>query len=216
MTSYRDFRDHIFDFVGAFRSELLLGSISVLIVVISLVISFAVVKKSNNEIEFQSQNENSTDMRSDGPQIFVDIQGAVEKPDVYEVTEGARLKDVLVLADGLSANADREFFTRTFNLAKKMVDQEKIYVPSKDEVGEGRVAGVSSSGKPNTTVDMNSALIGINTASINELDRLPGIGVVTAQKIIDKRPYSSLEELLNKKVVSQSVFAKIKNLISIE
>lgn len=214
MSSYEDIKARIFTFVSVFRSEFLLVFISVLIVTISLIISFSVFKKNDDQIQFdQSQEQNTVDQGEVLPRIFVDIQGAVENPDVYEVTMGARLKDVLVLANGLSVKADREYFTRTFNLAKKVVDQEKIYVPSEDEVGEGIVALVSENVKQE---GKNTHLIGINSASTEELDSLPGIGVVTAKKIIDTRPYSSFEELLNKKVVSKSVFTKIKDLISLE
>lgn len=214
MSSYKDIKARIFTFVSVFRSEFLLVFISVLIVTISLIISFSVFKKNDDQIQFdQSQEQNTVDQGEVLPRIFVDIQGAVENPDVYEVTMGARLKDVLVLANGLSVKADREYFTRTFNLAKKVVDQEKIYVPSEDEVREGIVAGVSENVKQE---GKNTHLIGINSASTEELDSLPGIGAVTAKKIIDTRPYSSFEELLNKKVVSQSVFTKIKDLISLE
>ncbi|HLD27030.1 MAG TPA: helix-hairpin-helix domain-containing protein [Patescibacteria group bacterium] len=208
MPSHGDIKERVLIFITAFRSELLLGCISVFIVVISLVISFALFKKNDDAIQFnQSQKQITVDSDKDAaPRIFIDIQGAVEKPDVYEVTMGARLKDVLVLADGLSVHADREYFTRTFNLAKKVVDQEKIYIPSEDEVIE----------RPITDGKTSTGLIGINTASIDLLETLPGIGAVTAQKIIDKRLYSSLEELLNKKAVSQSVFSKIKNLVSTE
>lgn len=69
--------------------------------------------------------------------IYVDLSGAVEKPDVYGVTPGARLKDVLTLAGGLSQGADRSFFARNFNLARLIQDQEKIYIPSMQEINAG-------------------------------------------------------------------------------
>ena len=66
--------------------------------------------------------------------IYVDLAGAVEKAEVYEVSSGARLKDILIMAGGLSQDADREYFTRNFNLARVVSDQEKIYVPSIEEI----------------------------------------------------------------------------------
>lgn len=61
----------------------------------------------------------------------------------------------------------------------------------------------------------SSGTININQASESELDALPGIGPVTAQKIISNRPYQSVEDLLNKKAVGASEFAKIKDQMSV-
>lgn len=145
--------------------------------------------------------------------IFVDIAGAVEKPDVYQIAVGARLKDVLILAGGLSADADREFFRRNFNLAKILSDQEKIYIPSTEEIKNNiLVQNQLTWEKPPQN---NSKKININTASLEELDQLPGVGKITAQKIIDRRPYQNLEELLTKKAVNKSVYEKIKELIEL-
>ncbi|MEK7071183.1 MAG: helix-hairpin-helix domain-containing protein, partial [Patescibacteria group bacterium] len=64
--------------------------------------------------------------------------------------------------------------------------------------------------------ESNSIRINVNTALLGELDTLPGIGEKTAQKIIDNKPYSSVEELRDKKIVANSVYDKIKELISAE
>jgi len=155
--------------------------------------------------------------------IFVDLAGSVENPSVYEITSGARLKDILILSGGLSANADRGFFSRNFNLASKLSDQEKIYIPSIEEVQ----AGVFSSEfklVENTTNQLsyspqNSSQtdpkISINKATIEELDGLAGVGRIIGQKIIENRPYGSLDELVNKKVINKNLFEKIKNYITI-
>lgn len=210
MSSARDTKTSILAFFIAFRSELLLGFIAIGIIIISLTISLNTLNKVDEPIQFQQAKENPAfDTATVLPGIFVDIQGAIEKPDVYEVTVGARLKDVLVLAHGLSVEADRKFFAQTFNLAKKVTDQEKIYIPSEEEVTRGQIAGASIAEKHDRKTN-------INTASSEELERLPGIGAVTTEKIIEKRPYASIDELLNKKIVGKSVFEKIKDLITVE
>lgn len=145
--------------------------------------------------------------------IVVDISGAVEKPDIYEVTLGARLKDVLIMAGGLSANAHRQFFSRHFNLAKILSDQEKIYIPSVEEIQSGTFT--ENQQTLNYMSKTNDGKININTASPEELDRLPGVGKVTAQKIIQGRPYQNLQDLLTKKVVTKSVYEKIRDLIEL-
>jgi len=109
----------------------------------------------------------------------------------------------MLMAGGLSGNADQS----KINLAAKITDGQKIYVFAQGEnTGTTSIKGITSI--------TGSDLININTASESELDKLPGIGPVTAQKIITSRPYSSLEELLTKKAVSSSVYEKIKGLIA--
>ncbi len=159
--------------------------------------------------------------------IFVDVSGAVKKPNVYEISFGARLKDVVDKAGGLSEEADAVFFNRNFNLARIVTDQEKIYVPSIVEINSGifiqnqrtldyvsPVTGIINN-TPTTDTPTNNQLINLNSATIEELDQLPGVGQTIANKIITGRPYATLEELLTKKVVNKNVFEKIKNLISI-
>ncbi len=126
--------------------------------------------------------------------IFVDIAGAVEKPDVYEVTAGSRLKDVLIMAGGLSAQADRHFFARYFNLSRIISDQEKIYIPSTFEIENGifteeQLTFENFPKNPlNEPIEEKSKKININTSTIEELNQLPGVGKATAQKIINNRP----------------------------
>lgn len=217
-------REKIFSFWQNFRAELILIFISLIIVFISLAVF---IKASNEAGKEEISFETLKTQPPKRTKIYVDLSGAVEKPDVYEVTMGARLKEVLVLANGLSADADRQFFARNFNLARILTDQEKIYIPSKEEVRQGLfkegsyvVDQISPRTNGNTTEASGqenlSGKINLNTASLGELDTLPGIGPVTAQKIISQRPYSSVEELLTKKVVSKGVYEKIKELVMTE
>ncbi len=137
--------------------------------------------------------------------IVIDVSGEVIKPGVYSLEEGSRIQDALILASGLSQNADRDWVSKNLNLAQKLVDGTKIYIPK-----QGEQIQASSQGTIST-----SGLININSASSSELDTLPGIGPVTAQKIIDNRPYSSVDELLSKKAVTQKVFDNLKDSISV-
>ncbi|MDO8486677.1 MAG: ComEA family DNA-binding protein [Candidatus Curtissbacteria bacterium] len=130
-------------------------------------------------------------------ELVVDIGGAVANPGVYRLSSDLRVNDAIKAAGGLVGGAD----TSKMNLAAKIGDGQKIYVPS-----AGQVSGVK--------YQEASGLISINSATEQELDTLPGIGPVTAKKIIAGRPYSSLNDLLVKKAVSASVFEKIKDLIT--
>lgn len=161
--------------------------------------------------------------------ITVDVSGAVLKPDIYEVSESARLADVIKIAGGLHTDADTGYIARNFNMARYLSDQEKIYIPTKKDIESGKFQESprtleylhSDPESPSSEVVQpsdntnQSLLISINDAPKEELDMLPGVGPTTAQKIIDNRPYTTLDELLSKKAVKQSVFEKIKDLISL-
>jgi len=137
--------------------------------------------------------------------IVVDVSGAVLKPGVYSFERNARISHALQKAGGLSDQADSSYIEKSLNLAQKLNDGMKIYIPRTGE------QPVLSSTVHTNTADVS---VNINTASASELDALSGIGPVTAQKIIDNRPYKSVEELVEKKVVSQSVFEKNKSRLS--
>lgn len=195
--------------------EIIILTIALIIAVISLTIFLKSQEDSSSSIIFQkTENQSST-------KIYVDVSGSVNKPDLYEATNNTRLKELIQKAGGLSDNADKDFFNRNFNLARIVVDQEKIYIPSVWEVQNGYFTE-----NPQTLNYLyplvnnqksltNDSLININSASIEELDALPGIGKITAQKIIDNRPFKALEELIDKKIVNKSVFENIKNLITL-
>ncbi|MGB9707457.1 MAG: helix-hairpin-helix domain-containing protein [Microgenomates group bacterium] len=208
--------------IKRYRLEIFLLFLALIAALISLIIFLN--EKTNQprqylyEADFKNKNSSSA-------KIYVDIAGAVKKPDVYEVSMGARLKDVLILAGGLSDEADKNFFQRNFNLARVVSDQEKFYVPSVYEIQSGLFSESTQTldyNQPNFDIGSNnippanSQLININTATMEELDQLPGIGKVTAQKIIQNRPYATIDELLNKKIVNKSTFEKIKDQITIE
>lgn len=160
-------------------------------------------------IEKQSAGVGDGSRAKNTGNIVVDIAGAVVKPGVYEIPYNSRMVDALIPAGGLAESADRNYLSKYINMAQKLVDGQKIYIPSLDEKNfapvAGSVAGVS---------DVMS-LINLNTASSSQLDTLPGIGPATAEKIMAARPYSAVEELVSKKAVSQSVFDKIKGKVSV-
>jgi competence protein ComEA len=139
--------------------------------------------------------------------IEADIEGAVLKPGVYELSPDSRWVDALAKAGGLSEEADRDYVQKSINLAQKVSDGVKIYIP---RVGEE----VLTSGNTTNGTTVSSSVININTASAKDLDSLPGVGAVTAGKIIDSRPYATTEELVSKKVVGEAEFEKIRDQIS--
>lgn len=154
-------------------------------------------QSASSEIIIQDNEEESLE------NIMVDISGAVEKPGVYELSSDSRVSDAIEAAGGVKNDADHAYIAKNINLAQKVSDGEKIYLPFAGEASAGQVAG-DTAGK-----------VSINSGSKEELESLPGIGPVTADKIIKNRPYSSVDDLLAKNSVGASVFTDIKELISL-
>ena len=160
--------------------------------------------------DFNKQNQQNQEVsaQSAKSQISVDVEGAVVKPGVYKLDMGSIVQDVLVLAQGLSEDADREYVAKSINLAAKLEDSAKIYIPTigekAPEASQNNLGSLSQQG-----------LLNINTASSENLDILPGIGPATAQKIIEGRPYSNINDLLDKRIVTSKVFSQIKDKISV-
>ncbi len=144
--------------------------------------------------------------------IKVDVEGEVLHPGVYDLDLNSRVQDALIAAGGLSSTADRNYVNRTINLAQKIADGAKIYIP---KIGEAAVSNSAAGSAVTTSVSNTSGPISINSATAQELDSLPSIGPVTAQKIIDNRPYNTIDDLVAKKAVGKATFEKIKDLISL-
>jgi competence protein ComEA len=136
--------------------------------------------------------------------IMADVEGAVIKPGVYELSGNARIQDLIIVSGGFSQNADREWISKNINLASKVSDGAKVYIPKAGE----------KSGSTGSTASQTN-LININSATSQELDSLSGIGPATAEKLIQNRPYQTLDELVSKKVLTSKVFETIKDKISI-
>ena len=149
-------------------------------------------------------------------EIVVEIAGEVQKPGVYKLISGQRVEDILTLAGGFSANADRVWIDRNLNRAAKLTDGQKIYLPSYSEQTSSLSASNEGSDQSVSGVlgSQMTSLVNINSASLSELDSLPGIGQVYGQSIIDHRPYSTTQELLSKGVLKSSVYKKIEDKIT--
>jgi competence protein ComEA len=148
------------------------------------------------------------------PDLVVDVQGAVARAGVHTLPAGSRVADAIAAAGGYAASVDIAAASRQLNLAEKLVDGAQIRVPM---LGDEPQAGT-----PTTPSELGSgsggALIDLNSATAEELDTLPGIGPVTAAKIIDARseaPFAAVDELLARGVVGASTFDKIKDLVTV-
>lgn len=166
-------------------------------------------KPKDQGILFDAAKDDATEEQAakSKKQITVDIEGGVLKPGVYHLPADSLLQDGLIAAGGLSEHADRQLVAKNLNMASKLVDGAKIYIPLQ---GESVGSGSTTTGSDATSVGAATSQININTASEENLDSLPGIGAVTSGKIISGRPYATIDELVKKKIVGQKVFDQIK------
>jgi competence protein ComEA len=137
--------------------------------------------------------------------FVVDVAGAVRRPGLYRLRSGARIDDAIVAAGGATAKAQLD----AVNLAAPVADGEQVVVPSR---GAGGAAAT-----PSTAGSSPSAPLDLNTATAEQLDALPGIGPVTAQKILDYRqahgPFHSVAELEGVPGIGPGRLAQLKGLV---
>lgn len=172
------------------------------IFVISAVLTFTslfrgILRGSQVQIEYLNSNENEN---SDQQKVMaVDVEGAVIRPGVYELPEGSRIKDVLIMAGGFSVAADRGYCEKNINLAQVIKDGQKIYVPFIQDTST--IGGYSE-------LNSDVVFVNLNTATMAELDTLWGVGEARASTIVKNRPYNSVEEVVSKGGMTKQIFEK--------
>lgn len=156
--------------------------------------------------------------------IVVYVNGAVARPGVYTLPVTARAGDALAAAGGTSAEADGE----RINLAAPLFDGAQLYVPRRAATGEAPAndgaippAGISGApatepGNRSTTLDLGQSPVNINTATVAELEALPGIGPQRAADIVAHRPYASLDDLDAVPGIGPAILQDLRDLIIIE
>jgi len=159
-------------------------------------------------------NSDETLGSSASAEIIIEVSGSVANPGVYHFPPGSRVEDALIRAGGLTSDADLIWIERTLNRAGKLVDGQKIYVPKQSDSETAKESGEEYSTSQSLSVSPTFP-INVNVATQKELESLSGIGPVTAQNIIEQRPYSSVEELLLKKILRSDVYQKNKDLLSV-
>lgn len=153
--------------------------------------------------------------------LVVHVTGAVVEPGLYSLTVGARVQDALDAAGGQSPSADLD----AINLASFVEDGEQIWVPTKKLANPETQSEATSTDIPKLNYQAQLpnqevlVLININTASIPELESLPGIGPDKAGKIVAYRtkhgPFERIEEIENVSGIGPVTFEKIKALICV-
>ena len=141
--------------------------------------------------------------------LVIDVQGAVKRPGLVILPAGSRVADALQAAGGYARNADLNAAAASLNLAATLADGAQVYVPV---IGIAAGPGGGGGGGGGT------GLINLNTATPEELESLPGIGPVTAQKIVAARaeqPFTTLDELLARDVIHSGQLEDIRDLVTL-
>lgn len=163
-------------------------------------IKYYSIKKEPNDIVVIKNEESSK------KEIQVYICGEIKKPGVYKISDDKRIIDLVYMAGGFTENANLE----AVNLATKLKDEDYIKIPSKK---------INNEDKGDVDFKEYSDKININTATLEELKKLPRIGDALAKRIIEYRnkngPFKRIEDLKNVSGIGDKMFENIKDMISI-
>lgn len=163
-----------------------------------------------------SSDDESSAKSSSAAEVYVDVDGAVVRPGVYRLKDGARVSQAIDAAGGLTAEVD----VTGLNRASKVADGQKIYVP---KVGEQQTVSADGGADGGAVLASGAndvaGLVNINTASAAELQTLSGIGPSMAQSIIDERTkngaFASVDDLMRVSGIGEKKLAKIKDCICV-
>lgn len=145
--------------------------------------------------------------------LRVHVAGAVQRPDVYHLAPGSIVKDALMKAGGPAPDADLSHA----NLALELHDQQQVYIPRQ---GEAPVTSGSGAQSPTIgSIASPAAKVNINTATVEELAALPGIGPQLAQRIVDHReqrgPFTDIRQITQVSGIGDKTFERIKDRITV-
>ena len=198
-----------------------------------ILIDNSVVAVDSNIENIDILNDISNNTKDSEEEIYlVDIKGAINNPGVYKVPVGTRVNDVINAAGGLTDNAD----TSLINLSKLVIDEMVIIIYTKDEVQNSNLVNTvikvvekecvcpniendsCINDKITDTITGGNGKVNINTASMDELSKLDGIGESKAQAIIKYREengnFKTIEDITNVSGIGSSVYEKIKDNIT--
>lgn len=171
-------------------------------------------------------NEITKEESKEPEYIYVDLKGAIEAPNVYKLEKGSRTIDLINEAGGLLNNAN----TRFINLSKELKDGDAIVIYTNEEIEEAKKSNIIYVETPCVCEEVkndacynennnNDSKININTATLEELMTLSGIGEAKAKSIIEYREtngkFNNIEDIINVQGISETIFNKIKENITI-
>ena len=225
-----DFLEYLSNKLEGFDfKKLIFPTIIILLYIGGFVYLLTIIKKGYKEYINNSNNISLEVEDVSVDEIYIDIKGSVANPGVYKLNSDARVMDAIEASGGITADAN----TRFINLSKKLYDGDVIVIYSNKEIKEAQKEKVvyidtpcvceevkndacyKEEGEENKSNDK----ININTASLEELKTLAGIGEAKAKSIIDYRNnngnFKSIEDIKKVNGISESIYAKIKENITI-
>ena len=182
-------------------------------------------REGESATESESETETVTLQVDDGSidtdsavikDIKVYVCGAVQRPDVYEISADSRIVDAVSAAGGFAIDA----YPEAMNLAETVSDGSRIYVPTKEEVDALAVVYSDTGSGSGDTMSDSTGRVNINTATLEELTTLPGIGDTRARAIIDYREqngaFGNIEDIMQVTGIKEKSFSKIKDSICVK
>ena len=182
-------------------------------------------REGESATESESETETVTLQVDDGSMdadsavikdIKVYVCGAVQRPDVYEISADSRIVDAVSAAGGFAIDA----YPEAMNLAETVSDGSRIYVPTKEEVDALAVVYSDIGSESGDTTSDSTGRVNINTATLEELTTLPGIGDTRARAIIDYREqngaFGNIEDIMQVTGIKEKSFSKIKDSICVK
>ena len=184
----------------------------------------------DNQVVINEVEKVEVDLKDD--LVYVDIKGAVKKPGVYKINSDKKIIDVITIAGGLMENAN----TDNINLSKKVTDEMVIIIYTDEEVKNSNIVdtvikvidkecvcpNIQNDGCINTEINDSitnvNNIININTATLDELMSINGLGEAKAKAIIKYREengyFKIIDDLLNVSGIGEALFEKIKEYIT--
>ncbi len=225
-------RENIFNYL---KNNIIILIISFILFLISIFEFIYFYKNINDKNGTINSYENSSfELKEEVKEenIIVDIKGEIKKPGVYNIKVGSRVNDLINEAGGLSKNAN----TRFINLSKRLEDGEVIVIYSNKEINDAKKNDKLEVSAPcvceevkndacyndnntNNKTNNSSKIVNINTASIQELTVLNGIGESKAKAIVNYRDkngkFKTIKDIMNVSGISETLFSKIKDYITV-